>query len=283
MRKKRQLDDPRALRDQASGAVIFAFGASGPEPRPLPGPALVAVLGALGMTEGTARAAILRMRRGGWLASRRRGPVVEYGLTEPARALATSITAPLMLSRAGWAGSYQGLLFSVPEPQRGYRDALRRAATLAGFGLLRPGLLIVVDPRRWSRIEPLLEQAPSSSRLLRVELRLALADARLAAAEAWPLASLATTYRGQAAELLQTVAPYRSSPPDGAAAVRLLWEAMSPISATAIEDPALPKELLPADWPDAEIQASVASAGMVLGPHVQAFIDAAVDGSVRPR
>jgi len=283
MRTKRQLDDPRALRDQASGAVIFAFGASGVEPRSLPGPALVAVLGALGMTEGTARATILRMRRGGWLASSRRGPVVEYALTEPARALAASVVAPLMGPRPAWEGVYQGLLFTVPETVRGYRDALRRAATVAGFGLLQAGLLIAAEPRRWSPLEPLLREAPAGSRLLRVELRMSLEDARIAAAEAWPLGALAAAYRGQAADVLGSADRYRASLPSGAAAVRAMWQAMSPISATAIEDPALPAELLPDDWPGAEIRGAIIGISTVLGPQVQAFIDEAIAVAGRAR
>lgn len=276
MRTKRQLDDPRALRDQASGAVIFIFAASGPQPRALPGPALVALLGALGMAEQTARATILRMRRAGWLASVRRGPVVEYRLTDPAKALAASVLVPLAGPRPAWTGSFQGLLFSVPEAHRGYRDALRRAATVAGFGLLQAGLLITPEERRWARIEPVLNRAPTSSRLLRVELRVSLDDARIAAAEAWPLASLAAAYRQQAADVMRLVAGHRSNPVTGDAAVRLMWEAMSPISATAIEDPSLPGELLPADWPGVEIAAAIQAVGLVVGSALQAYVDQCV-------
>lgn len=283
MRTKRQLDDPRALRDQASGAVIFAFGITGVDPIPLPGPALVAVLGALGMAEPTARAAILRMRRGGWLASTRRGRVVEYRLTEPARRLAAAVTAPLTGPRAAWEGAFQGLLFSVPEAHRAYRDSLRRAAVLAGFGLLQTGLLITADERRWSRIQPLLEQAPASSRLLRVELRFSEEDAKAAAAEAWPLGSLAATYRRQAQDLLQAADRHRSTPLTGARAVRLMWKAMGPISATAIDDPTLPAELLPADWPGAEMQAGLQALAAVLAPPLQAFIDERIAAAVGRR
>jgi phenylacetic acid degradation operon negative regulatory protein len=281
MRKKRQLDDPRALRDQASGAVIFAFGASGAEARSLPGPALVAILGALGMAEGTARATILRMRRGGWLASKRRGPVVDYTLTDPARTLAASVLAPVMGPRPAWNGCYQGLLFTVPEAARGYRDALRRAATLAGFGLLQAGLLITAESSRWSRIEPLLDEAPATGRLLRVELCLSLEAARIAAAEAWPLDALATTYRRQAADVMRAIDLHRSGPLSGAAAVRAMWEVMTPISATAIDDPALPAELLPDDWPAAEIRSAIVGAGTILGPELLAFVKQTSAGSER--
>lgn len=271
-RTKRQLDDPRALRDQAAGAVIFVFGAAGPELRVLTGPVLVALLGALGMSEPTARATILRMRRGGWLSSARRGPVVEYGLAEPARRMAASVLAPVMGPRPAWEGVFHGLLFSIPESARGYRDALRRAAVQAGFGLLRPGLLVTVDPARWSRVEDLVAAAPAGSRLLRVELRLAPGDARSAAAEAWPLEQLGARYRSQVAELRRRAESLRKAPPKGADAVRATWEAMAPISATAIEDPALPAELLPDDWPGREIRSAIETIAMILGPVIQDYI-----------
>jgi DNA-binding transcriptional regulator PaaX len=273
MRTKRQLDDPRALRDQASGAVVFVLAATGPEPRPLPGPALVALLDAIGVAETTARATILRMRRAGWLTSERRGPVVEYRLTDPAKTLAASVLVPLAGPRPPWTGRFQGLLFSVPERHRGYRDALRRAATVAGFGLLQGGLLIAVEEERWSRIQPLIDRAPADSRLIRTELRLSLDDARTAAAAAWPLEALGATYRQQAADVQRLVSDFSASAPTGAAAVRLMWEAMRPMSATAIDDPALPAELLPTDWPTAEIQAAIVAVGTVIGARITAFID----------
>jgi phenylacetic acid degradation operon negative regulatory protein len=273
MRIKRQLDDPRALRDPASGAVIFVFGSSGPEPRPLAGPVLVALLGALGMSEATARATILRMRRRGWLSSTRRGPVVEYALAEPARRMAGSVLAPVVGARPAWDGVLAGLLFTVPESERAYRDALRRTAVQAGFGLLRPGLLVTVDGARWARVEGVLASAPAGTRLLRAELRLDADDARTAASEAWPLEQLAATYRTQVEELRRTAERLHQAPPSGAAAVRAMWESMTPISTTAIEDPTLPSELLPRDWPGPEIRAAIESVGLILGPAVQAYFE----------
>lgn len=273
MRTKRQLNDPRALRDQASGAVIFVLAATGPDPRALPGPALIRLLDAIGVAETTARATILRMRRAGWLTSERRGPVVVYGLTEPAKTLAASVLVPLSGPRPAWTGAFHALLFSVPESQRGYRDALRRAATVAGFGLLQGGLLIAVDAGRWSRIQPFIDRAPARSRLLRAELHLSLEDARVAAAAAWPLEALAAAYRRQAADVMRLVEAFPGSASSGEAAIRLMWEAMSPMSATAIDDPALPAELLPEGWPTAEIGAALMAVGSRVAPRIAAFID----------
>jgi phenylacetic acid degradation operon negative regulatory protein len=274
MRTKRQLDDPRALRDPASGAVIFVFGVVGPASRSLTGPVVVALLSALGMSEPTVRATILRMRRGGWLTSTRRGPVVEYALTPPARDLAAAVLQPVMGERPTWDGVFHGLLFTIPESGRAYRDALRRAAVLAGFGILRPGLLVTTDDRRWPRIDAELAMAPTGSRLVRVELRMAPDDARAAAAEAWPLETLAATYREHVAAMQQLADAHRAAPPKGPAALRVMWEAMTPISATAIGDPMLPHELLPAEWPTSEIRTAVEAVWVVVGPGLTAYLDA---------
>jgi phenylacetic acid degradation operon negative regulatory protein len=189
--------------------------------------------------------------------------------------------APILGDRPAWDGVFHGLLFAIPESCRAYRDALRRAAVLAGFGLLRPGLLVTTDERRWNRIESMLTTAPAASRLLRAELRLAPADAHAAAAEAWPLDALAATYRRQAAELLRAVDAHRTTPPTGPSSVRLMWEVMTPISGTAISDPGLPLELLPADWPGCEMKRAVEAAGIVVGPGVQAYIADLVAASRR--
>ena len=272
MRKQRQLDDPRSLNDAAAGAVIFAFGSLGPDYGSWPGPALVEFLGAIGMSEPTARATILRMRRSGRLVSERRGRFVEYSLAAPSRALASEVLAPIVGERPAWDGLFHGLLFSIPESGRAYRDALRRAAVLAGFGLLRPGLLVVTDESRWTRIASLLQGAPRGSRLLRVELRLAPEDARAAAAEAWPLQALADAYRQHAADLRRTTDRLRSDPPAGPSAATAMWAAMTPVSRTAIDDPALPVELLPRDWPGPEIRKALLDLLPVVAPGLQAYI-----------
>ena len=272
MRIKRQLDDPRTLGEPVKGAVIFAFGILGSTRPTLPGPVLVAIMGALGFSEATARATILRMRRDGRLTSTRRGPRVDYALTAPSRALIDAVLEPVMAPRPPWDGVFHALLFSIPEHERTYRDALRRAAVGAGFGLLQPGVFVTPDERRWKRLDSVLEAAPAGSRLVRADLRLSVADAARAAGEAWPLAALTGRYRARIAELERIAAEARMHPPTGALAVRRLWEAMAPLFGTAAEDPRLPAALLPADWPGEALPRAVEAVSMEFGPAVQAHL-----------
>ncbi len=255
------------------GSVIFALGMAGPERGSLPGPVLVALLGTLGIGERAARATILRMRRDGRLASVRNGRVVEYALTAPSLALSAEVLTPVIGPRPAWSGLFHGLLFSIPERRRSYRDALRRAALLAGFGALRPGLLVATEDRRWRRLDPILASAPPESRLLRVELRLALDDARLAAAEAWPLEALAQRYRRHLAQVERVTGEASANPPRGAAAVRATWDTMQPLFATATEDPGLPDELLPRDWPGEAMRQALVDFTAVVSPGVRGHLD----------
>jgi phenylacetic acid degradation operon negative regulatory protein len=278
VRKKRQLDDPRSLGEPVKGAVVFAFGMVGPDRVTIPGPALVAMLGALGFGEATARATILRMRRDGRLRSIRRGPIVEYELTEPTRALSDEVLRPVMGPVPAWSGGFHALLFSVPERERTYRDRLRRAAMLAGFGSLQPGVLITPDERRWRRLGPVLSAAPSGSRLTRAELALDVSDARAIAGDAWSLSELAARYRAQVAELHEGASSWASDPPSGPAALETLWRAMAPLFAIAAEDPALPRELLPADWPGDAVRDAVIEVSARLVPTVRGYVAATLAG-----
>jgi phenylacetic acid degradation operon negative regulatory protein len=269
VRTKRQLDDPRTLGEPVKGAVIFAFGMLGPDQAAIPGPLLVEILGALGFAEPTARATILRMRRDGRLTSTRRGPVVHYELTPESRALSAAVLRPVMGERPVWGGGFDALLYTVPERYRAYRDSLRRTAVATGFGLFQPGILVTADPAGWTRIEPTVDAAPAGCRLVHAEIRLPLDVARVAASEAWPLVDLAGRYRAHVAELQRVTAACRIERPDGPDALRVMFEAMTPLFATAAEDPDLPVALLPDDWPGPGMQAAVVELSMALVPTIR--------------
>lgn len=256
VRRKLHFDDPRAFANRTSGAVYFVFGLLGTDAA-IRGPALVATLGVLGMSEPTARWTILRMRQGGRIDSRRRGRVVEYTLTAASRDLLADVAGRLTGRTPSWDGRFRGLLFSVPERHRAYRDSLRGLAMYHGFGSLRPGLLITPDASRFSRIEAILALAPKESRMLRVELEFAGADARTAAAEAWPLDLLARADAKDADRMRRAAARLTRSRPRGAAALRSLWNEIVPFSERLAQDPDLPREVLPAQWPrDAALQSN---------------------------
>ncbi len=252
--------------------MYFLFGMVGPD-RAIRGPDLVALLGVLGMSGPRARWAILRMRHGGRIESHRRGRVVEYALTAASKTLIADVSRRLMGRSPDWDGRFRGLLFTIPERRRAYRDALRGVATYHGFGSLRPGLLITADPERFSRVEPFLSAAPKGSRWLRVELGFTEGDARRAAAEAWPLDELSRAYAQDAVRMRRAAARSKRDRPRGAAALRALWNGILVFNERIALDPDLPRDVLPEPWPrDAALEAN-GDVAAILAPAALAYVE----------
>jgi len=250
------------------GLVCFAFGVAtvpydGQLPAgQLPGPMLIRLLADLGMSQAAARSVLLRMRREGWIEARRSGREARYRLA-PAIGLAQArIEAQLRGRRPAWGGAFSGILYEVPEQARSFRDRLRRTAQLLGYATLHPGLLIAASDR-WEELTGLLPPAPADSQLLRTQLTLSMADSRQIAARLWRLDELADRYRSVAATAAKQV-EIADRNPAGPQALRAFAAAALPIFEVSTDDPDLPAELLPADWPGSQL-------GMVLYQAFQAF------------
>jgi len=169
-----------------------------------------------------------------------------------------------------WDGVFAGLLHEFPERQRARRDALRRAAQLAGYGLLRPGLLVSPDDR-WAQLAGRFEPDERSGRILRASLTLAAPDLRSIAATVWNLDALAGRYRRLAARTRDELAGERTELA-GPAALRRLQSVTQPVYEAVSEDPALPAALLPHDWPGQELGATLTAALRALGPAAIAHV-----------
>src|SRR4051794_28161000 len=133
-------------RGRSVGLVAFLFGIAGAPT--VAGPVLRRLLADLGMSADASRALLSRMVRQGQLASERDGRYTRYRLAgEFARAF-ERIRDQSQTRPVPWAGHFHAVLYSVPEAHRDFRDALRRAAIFAGYGILQPGVLIAVNDRR---------------------------------------------------------------------------------------------------------------------------------------
>ncbi|MFN2569860.1 MAG: PaaX family transcriptional regulator C-terminal domain-containing protein [Candidatus Dormibacteria bacterium] len=255
-----------------AGLILFALGAAEvpPEP-PLPGPVLVALLADLGLSEGAARSAILRMRQGGWLRSRRAGRTVAYAPSESTVAGHRRRRGTLAGSGAGWDGAFHALLVSVPERRRAFRDELRRAAHIAGYRTLQPGLLVAATDRG-NELGDVLERIPPGASVLPGRLRLGDADTRRTAAELWALEELADRYRSVARRGREMAATAHEEDTTGPGAFRYLAAATLLIYEAVADDPGLPVELLPPTWPAPEMGEALATALRVFGPAVGAYI-----------
>lgn len=259
-------------RSGAAGLLGFVYGAA--EVDELPGPAVVRLLGDCGMSASATRSLLARLRRSGDLHASTTGRTTTYRLAGAMRAAwergdraGRGVPGP-----ADWDGILHGALWSVPETQRGFRDALRRLARLAGYGTLHPGLAVCVDDR-WGLVEAQLGDVPDGAWVAPVELRLPPDDAAAALRQAWDLDALAATYRDLASRLRAVDSVAEPSPE----ALRQYARVTRPVYDALVRDPGLPPRLLPADWPMGELLEALHRVTEQVGPAAWAHIDAVLD------
>lgn len=231
------------------GLVGYLIGIS--ERDDMPGPALVELLGELGVSTAAARQLLTRMRAAGQLTGVREGRRTRYVLAGAFGAAVRSrrddrgIVPP-------WDGHFYALLHHVPEAHRAYRDRLRRAAVLVGYGAPQPGLLISVGDRS-AALADVLADAPAGASVRPVTLGLDVDDARELARSAWALDALASDLRADLAELRAALAS-AGEPGTGADAVRELADMTFGIGTDLLRDPVLPVAIRPPDWPGDELR-----------------------------
>jgi phenylacetic acid degradation operon negative regulatory protein len=258
------------------GLVCFAFGvASVPSGGQLPGGRLAGrvlfrLLADLGLSEAASRSLLLRMRREGWLDSERIGREARYRLAPAILAAQARIGTQLRGQRPEWTGSFTGVLYEVPEHARAFRDRLRRTAHLLGYATLRPGLLVATTDR-WAELAALLPVQPAGSQLLRIQLTLDGTDSREIAARLWHLDALAARYRAVLAEA-QTLTGEACRHPPGAAAFSAFAAATLPIYQASTDDPGLPAELMPADWPGDQLAHALERAFGAFYPLISGYL-----------
>jgi phenylacetic acid degradation operon negative regulatory protein len=260
------------------GLVCFAYGtaqaAAQSEPgTPVAGPVLLRLLSDLGVSGSAARSLLLRMRRDGWLSSQRVGRQARYRLAPIVFAGQERVERQLRGDRPAWNGSFSGVLYTVPERYRSFRDRLRRSALVLGYVTLRPGLLVATTDR-YDELVAVLPARPPGGQLLRTRLTFAADDSRRLTAELWDLDGIAALYRRAIAEFDGHAAAAQRRPPVGAAALRAFAAAALPLYEAGSADPDLPAELLPAHWPAPSLSAAIGRAFGVFVPLVSDYLDA---------
>lgn len=259
--------------DRATGQVFFALGlATVGHDEAVPGPVLIALLSDLGLSESAARAAILRLRRQGWLSSERHGRHTHYVPTAAIRTHQQRFQDHFTTPSAPWDGAFHGLIYEIPERQRAFRDRLRRSAHLLGYASLRGGLLIAPTDRS-AQLQTLLSASPPEAHLLPARIELAPDDARRLARRLWELDALADDYRALIQTMRGAITVAASHPPAGPQALRAFAVAMQPVYETIARDPLLPRELMPNDWPATTLGAAFTATLEALGPLALAHVD----------
>jgi phenylacetic acid degradation operon negative regulatory protein len=261
------------------GLVFFAFGVAGVRPGDeIAGPLLIRLLADLGLSEGAARALLLRMRREGLLQSTPAGRQARYRLTPVVQATQARLQRQLRGHRPVWNGTFNGVLYEVPERHRDFRDRLRRTAQLLGYAPLRSGLLVATTDR-WEELGSLLPPVPTGGQLLRVGVTLSAEDSVRVANELWDLDDLAARFRSVLDDSRKRIDYAEAHPPTPEEAMTSFAAAVLPVYEVGGDDPDLPSELLPADWPGDQVGVTLHRAHLVFAT----VLDDYLASLLRPR
>jgi phenylacetic acid degradation operon negative regulatory protein len=210
---------------------------------------LIALLEPFGLTEGGVRTILSRMAKKGWLHAERVGRNAFYSLTPKGRRLLEEGQARIFhptWDRA-WDGSWLLLTYSIPQDERRLRDRLRDRLAWLGFGSFGNGI--------WLSPHDVAEQVEAMTEDLGLDERLVCFRARPVeeertdelVARCWNLPDLARRYRAfvdrwhvLAEELGTAVAPERC--------YVLRFNLIHEFRRFPLEDPFLPRRLLPEPW-----------------------------------
>ncbi|SFB56162.1 transcriptional regulator, PaaX family [Amycolatopsis marina] len=203
------------------------------------------VLGRVGVSEHATRSTLSRMARRGLLHRVRRGRQVYVGLTPRSREIlheGESRVWRIGAVNTHWDGTWTLLGFSLPESWQRQRHVLRSRLLWAGFGSLQGGLWIAPSTLE---VAPLIEGLEAAGHVKVFQARaLPPTDVDDLVHDAWDLDTLAARYawfleRWDAAE------PPNGLPDSLARQLLLQTEWLQLIR----QDPRLPQQHLPQDWP----------------------------------
>ncbi|UWP85083.1 hypothetical protein [Dactylosporangium fulvum] len=258
---------------RSASLVPFLFGvAQRPE---LPGVGLTRLLGDFGLTEAAARALLLRMRQEGKLASVRRGRGVGYRLAGEYGHRFDRIRRADRTPPPSWPGSFHAVLYQVPESRRAFRDALRRAAVHAGYGLLQQGVLIALEDRTGA-VAPLADP-PADAALFVTRLTMDEPDAARAARLAWDLDALAVTFAGHTESLRAALRDLAAAPEPGPDTLRRYAELLRTPMVESLRSPRLPAALFPAGWPLPGLWRTIQDVQQVFGGPAASYVTGVLD------
>lgn len=220
---------------------------------------LLAFFRGLGIEDGAVRTAMSRLTADGWLERRRVGRNSFYRLAEHGRADFEAATRQIYVPRLPvWDGRMACLVTQDREAAT--------ALSAAGFGQVSPGLWIAPGA-------PSIPDAAADA--IRLDATIAQKDRLRLAAEAWPIARVATSYQrfvGQFGPLREEIEGGLSLSPSEAFAARILT--IHFYRRVILRDPLLPPALLPEPWPGEEARRLSADLYGMLLQASEAWLDA---------
>jgi phenylacetic acid degradation operon negative regulatory protein len=204
--------------------------------------AVLAVFGRLGVQEKATRQALMRISNAGWLRSQKEGRRTRWQLTPAARQMLTEGAERIYSFGPAreWDGRWVLVQARIPESDRAARHLVRTRLTWAGFGSLGAGLWISPHPEREAEAISVLRDARvADAAHVFTARRSPLGDVKSMVEQAWNLPTIDEQYEEFNTE-------FRGATPNDVLIRQLeLVHAWRKFPAL---DPALPAELLPAQW-----------------------------------
>ena len=230
----------RATLVRVFGDLMYQLG------EPVPTSAFVRLLEDMGFGTHSARQAVARCARIGWITSVKQGRTAWWSLTDTGVEFVIDglerVNA-LGSEMSSWDGQWMILVISVPHERRVVRNRLYRALTWAGFGSPMPGVWVSVHIDRARRVSDAVERLRLSETTLSFTgsaHSIGLSEEEMVS-RAWDLESLGDTYR----QLIEQHSPVVSKRLTGVDAVRALLDVDAELMTLLSLDPQLPAQLAP--------------------------------------
>ncbi|MEU0989207.1 PaaX family transcriptional regulator C-terminal domain-containing protein [Streptomyces sp. NPDC005953] len=209
---------------------------------------LVQLMACFDVPEATVRVVAARMRKEGWLTSRKEGRETLYSLTDASWELLDEGRARIFNRAHGpWDGQWHTVVYSVPEAERTLREQLRKKLAWFGFGPLASAIWLSPHDRTDDVLaafahSPAIRLDTFSSRTSGLE-----AD-RDIASRAWDLKALDQEYAELLARYRPRLARYRAGALTAEESLVERMHLVHDYRLLPFRDPDLPPELLPAGW-----------------------------------
>lgn len=251
-------------------SMAYAYG--GRRGWELPGAWFVKALGVLGFSESAVRQGLFRMVRDGAMEARREGRakwyrLSRYGVAETGIGADKIHCAPA----EGWDGLWTFVHYRFTTEERAQRDKVHGMLELEGFAALAPG--VYIHPRdKASAMTTAVAEAGLDQRFVafRGERVGGDSDAELVR-RLWDLTALEAGYRRFLGDFEPLLRRKRVPAPRRAFGLRVAC--VLAYLGTAWDDPDLPAELLPANWPAARARETASTLYGTLLPGTLAFGD----------
>ena len=209
---------------------------------------LVALMNCFDIPEPTVRVVVGRLRRDGWLNSRRDGRETIYTLTDMSWQLLDEGSDRIFNRATGpWTGDWHMIIYSVPEADRALRDQLRKKLAWAGFGPLSSSVWVSPHDRIDTVIDAFADKATVQLDVFRSRSVTESADRDLAG-RAWDLSTLNQDYEHWLDSYQRRLPLYRHNQITGTAALVERMQLINDYRHFPFRDPDLPDELLPPHW-----------------------------------